>query len=277
MTIDSNLLNNAFAGALAKLEQGLAPISKLTTDFSTAAIGKSMTVDVAVIDSGTISGQASISDWESTSLSATCVPVSMYYYSNSFDLSQATSDTTDLTLNDYVAKAASKVGRGITNQVIGLFNASTQTVGNSSVAVSSFDGAALANLYPSFGMDTVALLDVDLYRKVLPQNTMSFTLADGAYGFEAGVYNTGTWSNGKIKGAGVAKNAIACAARMPNVPAGAEKSYLVMENVVLPGIGLPAQYSVWYSTKTRSLWGNITVIFGSAVADLNGIRLHTIP
>lgn len=85
-----------------------------------------------------------------------------------------------------------------------------------------------------------------------------------AMGFES-INEQTTWAGAQANsyGFGYLKDAIVIAAGTPAAPPVAGQ-LLDQRNIPMTDTGLTAQFNLWYSTKSRAVWGSYDIIFGAA-------------
>lgn len=127
----------------------------------------------------------------------------------------------------------------------------------------------LATLWSTISKSTNKGLVVtpDIYSKLIPVNADYLPLANGAYGFDQGVYYANTFSGAVsgLDGFACSREAVCIAAAKPMIDPAVSSQFQISDQVVtLDQLGLSVYWNVWGSTNNRQVNASIELMFGAA-------------
>lgn len=270
-TIASTLINEIMAqAALTKVQDKLAMLSAFTTDFSTERRGirtKTIHVPFASNNSAAVTDAT---DFEAGDTTLEDAKITLNHYSKAFYITQSDFE------NGHRLENLARHNLNVLTSKIEAVVFANITATNFSTAVSGITAGALtvANLQTLWGAipgDTkIAILKDTEFKNLLASNMEGFDIrgTKRGYGFDF-LDNTGAGfasAGAKIVGFGANPAALIMAAAIP------EKTDLVSELVssevvTVPEIGLPIEFNLWASSKTRQTWASYDVLFGCVTGD----------
>jgi hypothetical protein len=266
-TINSALIVDTVSEyGLTKLANRLAALSLFTSDFSADVKRPADVIQVALSTAGstTVTNPTDFSTIGASTLGASAVTLDHLY--QPFGLSYADIQNgikLERLVKVNMDKLADAIWAAATAPItVANFGAATVTGADSTVTPGS---ANLRALWAGVSKaDRKALIvNSGIYSNLIPTSTTSLPLAEGAYGFDAGVYYASSFpSEAKLAGFACAPEAIAMAAAAPDFSASMD-SMLVQESIVLPNLGLTIFYNVWGDPSTRNLVGSFELMFGA--------------
>ena len=275
-TINSALIVDTVAElSLTSLANRLAGLSNFASDFSGDVKRPKDVVQVALSTAGstTLTNPSAFNVIGDSTLGATAVSLNHLY--QPFGLSYADVQNgirLEKILKINMDKLADSIWAAATAPItVANFGAATVTAADSAVIPGSAELKALWAGVSKAGRKTL-IVNPGIYSNLIPNSTNSLPLAEGAYGFEGGVFYANVFpSEAKLAGFACSAEAVAMAAASPDLDA-VGNQFLVREVVPIEGLGISVSYNVWVDPSTRNLIGSMELMFGAA----KGITTGTI-
>jgi hypothetical protein len=255
------------------LANRLAALSNFSTDFSSDVKRPKDVIQVAVATAGstTLTNPSSFNVIGDSTLAATAVTLNHLY--QPFGLSY--SDVQNAVRLERLVKInldalADKIWSVATAPItVANFGAATVTGADSVVTPGSAQLRALWAGVNKAGRKAL-IVNPGIYSNLIPTSTTSLPLADGAYGFDGGVYYANLFpSEAKLAGFACSPDAIAMAAAAPALD-NVRDGMLVSEVVQLEGLGMSIYYNVWADKSTRNLVASAELMFGASKSVTSG-------
>lgn len=255
------------------LANRLAALSNFSTDFSSDVKRPKDVIQVAVATAGstTLTNPSSFNVIGDSTLAATAVTLNHLY--QPFGLSY--SDVQNAVRLERLVKInldalADKIWAVATAPItVANFGAATVTGADSVVTPGSAQLRALWAGVNKAGRKAL-IVNPGIYSNLIPTSTTSLPLADGAYGFDGGVYYANLFpSEAKLAGFACSPDAIAMASAAPALD-NVRDGMLVSEVVTLEGLGMSIYYNVWADKSTRNLVASAELMFGASKAVTSG-------
>ena len=255
------------------LANRLAALSNFSTDFSSDVKRPKDVIQVAVATAGstTLTNPSSFNVIGDSTLTATAVTLNHLY--QPFGLSY--SDVQNAVRLERLVKInldalADKIWSVATAPItVANFGAATVTGADSVVTPGSAQLRALWAGVNKAGRKAL-IVNPGIYSNLIPTSTTSLPLADGAYGFDGGVYYANLFpSEAKLAGFACSPDAIAMAAAAPALD-NVRDGMLVSEVVQLEGLGMSIYYNVWADKSTRNLVASAELMFGASKSVTSG-------
>jgi hypothetical protein len=255
------------------LANRLAALSNFSTDFSSDVKRPKDVIQVAVATAGstTLTNPSAFNVIGDSTLAATAVTLNHLY--QPFGLSY--SDVQNAVRLERLVKInldalADKIWSVATAPItVANFGAATVTGADSVVTPGSAQLRALWAGVNKAGRKAL-IVNPGIYSNLIPTSTTSLPLADGAYGFDGGVYYANLFpSEAKLAGFACSPDAIAMAAAAPALD-NVRDGMLVSEVVQLEGLGMSIYYNVWADKSTRNLVASAELMFGASKSVTSG-------
>ena len=255
------------------LANRLAALSNFSTDFSSDVKRPKDVIQVAVATAGstTLTNPSSFNVIGDSTLAATAVTLNHLY--QPFGLSY--SDVQNSVRLERLVKInldalADKIWSVATAPItVANFGAATVTGADTVVTPGSAQLRALWAGVNKAGRKAL-IVNPGIYSQLIPTSTTSLPLADGAYGFDGGVYYANLFpSEAKLAGFACSPDAIAMAAAAPALD-NVRDGMLVSEVVQLEGLGMSIYYNVWADKSTRNLVASAELMFGASKSVTSG-------
>jgi hypothetical protein len=255
------------------LANRLAALANFSTDFSSDVKRPKDVIQVAVATAGstTLTNPSTFNVIGDTTLAATAVTLNHLY--QPFGL--AYSDIQNAVRLERLVKInldalADKIWSVATAPItVANFGAATVTGADSVVTPGSAQLRALWAGVNKSGRKAL-IVNPGIYSNLIPTSTTSLPLADGAYGFDGGVYYANLFpSEAKLAGFACSPDAIAMASAAPALEE-IRDGLLVSEVVQLEGLGMSIYYNVWADKSTRSLVASAELMFGASKSVTSG-------
>ena len=255
------------------LANRLAALSNFSTDFSSDVKRPKDVIQVAVATAGstTLTNPTSFNVIGDSTLTATAVTLNHLY--QPFGLSY--SDVQNAVRLERLVKInldalADKIWATATAPItVANFGAATVTGADTVVTPGSAQLRALWAGVNKAGRKAL-IVNPGIYSQLIPTSTTSLPLADGAYGFDGGVYYANLFpSEAKLAGFACSPDAIAMAAAAPALD-NVRDGMLVSEVVQLEGLGMSIYYNVWADKSTRNLVASAELMFGASKSVTSG-------
>ena len=255
------------------LANRLAALSNFSTDFSSDVKRPKDVIQVAVATAGstTLTNPSTFNVIGDSTLAATSVTLNHLY--QPFGLSY--SDVQNAVRLERLVKInldalADKIWAVATAPItVANFGAATVTAADTAVTPGSAQLKALWAGVSKAGRKAL-IVNPGIYSQLIPTSTTSLPLADGAYGFDGGVYYASSFpSEAKLAGFACAPEALAMAAAAPALE-NIRDGMLVSEVVTLEGLGMSIYYNVWADKSTRNLVASAELMFGASKSVTSG-------
>ena len=255
------------------LANRLAALSNFSTDFSSDVKRPKDVIQVAVATAGstTLTNPSAFNVIGDSTLAATAVTLNHLY--QPFGLSY--SDVQNAVRLERLVKInldalADKIWSVATAPItVANFGAATVTGADSVVTPGSAQLRALWAGVNKAGRKAL-IVNPGIYSNLIPTSTTSLPLADGAYGFDGGVYYANLFpSEAKLAGFACSPDAIAMASAAPALE-NVRDGMLVSEVVTLEGLGMSIYYNVWADKSTRNLVASAELMFGASKSVTSG-------
>lgn len=266
-TIDTDLLLDTLSlEAINYLGNVLAPLSAYARKFTSNALPQTKAVQVPVVTGGSATLK-NPSNFENGDADTSNIPVTVDHYSQPFHLTSAQQNQR-LEIVTLAQSKLNTLATTIAGVVTQHFTTANFTATPVTVAQSSFAAANAKALLGQLGKNPRKnlILDSVAFAQFAPENKNAFQLGEsGAYGFN-GVFQQTTWAGATTNVYGVAcgTDAICVAAGIPEMhPSGREAMY-EQRTITIPGIELPVQINMWWSSATRTIWCSYDIMFGAA-------------
>ena len=266
---------------IPNLKSALVPLNAFTTDFSADIAQMGATVTTRYATQPTAVDLSSGYTSQNTELTALTVTLSRFYgWVYGFNDVERSKSAVNL-LDIFVAPAVQAIGVDVFGQLWNLVNDT-----NYPAAAATELTVTAAN----FDRDDVADLATQLTTNKVPKMGRSLILAPGHYGALAkdlnaadsagqtttigehniprlhgfDVYESPECDANSVSVAGLAchRNNILMAARAVDFPAEAAAAGVEVQNVVVPGLGLPVQFRRWYDANAGELKVSVGVLYG---------------
>lgn len=264
-------------GAITDLQNVWAPLAAFTLDYDPDAYKPNAVCIVKHVTAGTAT-QVDATDFEANG-NTTVAPISItpHQYTQNFQVSNSDLNN-GLRMADLVTLNTALFANAVIEAAM------------VPITVANFGAAVVTSSAAAFGYSDLATLQAAL--KKSPRKNL---ILDGAYiarvsnvpGFfqPAGVLggspsawrgfgwdivaNNTNWAGAGANIVGFACNpqAIAAVVGLPLTPGGIPGGILAMNTEQVPGLNITVAAFTWFSTKTRTMWQSLDVIFGDAAAD----------
>jgi hypothetical protein len=255
------------------LANRLAALANFSTDFSSDVKRPKDVVQVAVATAGstTLTNPTSFNSIGDSTLAATSVTLNHLY--QPFGLSYADVQNAvrlERLVKINLDKLADSIWAAATAPItVANFGAATVTAADSAVTPGSAQLKALWAGVNKAGRKAL-IVNPGIYSQLIPTSTTSLPLADGAYGFDGGVYYANLFpSEAKLAGFACSPDAIAMASAAPALD-NVRDGMLVSEVVQLEGLGMSIYYNVWADKSTRALVASAELMFGASKSVTSG-------
>jgi hypothetical protein len=263
---------------LSNLCQILAPTKNFWSECSPDPMCPGREIQVAVGTAGS-NAQENPTDFEIGDTTLTAIAVQPVHINKSFHITNADYEKC-FRLEKLAAINSDLFGQAIWNKINPLLT-NTNFPLIVADAAASWGPDSLKKVYAQLKCSSKHLiLDPALYASVMFSTAggCCFPLTQdsgpGAYGFQSISEHT-YWANAPAGTLGFAfcPAAIIFASGIPPMPP-ACGSIIESRNFTVPGVGLTAQFNVWCSSKSRTLWASYDVIVGVAPGpSCNGVRI----
>jgi hypothetical protein len=275
-TISASLVLDKMASSvLTVLGNRLAPLRAFSTDFTTDILTQQANVQVKKATTGS-APQTNPTDFETGDTTLTNVNVLVNHVSKSFQITSKEYNQ-QFRLEDLFQINAQLFADNIMNRAIAPVTAANFPT-NVTIAQASFSATNAKTLWGSVAksMRRHLLLDGVGFANLLPTSGENFQLAGegsssyrpGAYGYDGIILNTNwTGAGANIYGFACGPEAVAVAAGIPDIPDAVAAQLYGSRLIAIEQLGLTVQLNYWGSTKTRTDWASIDVMFGSALGD----------
>jgi hypothetical protein len=255
------------------LANRLAALANFSTDFSSDVKRPKDVVQVAVATAGstTLTNPTSFNSIGDSTLAATSVTLNHLY--QPFGLSYADVQNAvrlERLVKINLDKLADSIWAAATAPItVANFGAATVTGADTVVTPGSAQLKALWAGVNKAGRKAL-IVNPGIYSQLIPTSTTSLPLADGAYGFDGGVYYANLFpSEAKLAGFACSPDAIAMASAAPALD-NVRDGMLVSEVVQLEGLGMSIYYNVWADKSTRALVASAELMFGASKSVTSG-------
>lgn len=255
------------------LANRLAALANFSTDFSSDVKRPKDVIQVAVATAGstTLTNPTSFNSIGDSTLAATSVTLNHLY--QPFGLSYADVQNAvrlERLVKINLDKLADSIWAAATAPItVANFGAATVTGADSVVTPGSAQLKALWAAVNKSGRKAL-IVNPGIYSQLIPTSTTSLPLADGAYGFDGGVYYANLFpSEAKLAGFACSPDAIAMASAAPALD-NVRDGMLVSEVVQLEGLGMSIYYNVWADKQTRALVASAELMFGASKSVTSG-------
>jgi hypothetical protein len=255
------------------LANRLAALSNFSTDFSSDVKRPKDVVQVAIATAGssTLTNPSSFNSIGDSTLSATAVTLNHLYQPFGLSYSDVQNAVRlERLVKINLDKLADSIWAAATAPItVANFGAATVTGADSVVTPGSAQLRALWAGVNKSGRKAL-IVNPGIYSNLIPTSTTSLPLADGAYGFDGGVYYANLFpSEAKLAGFACSPDAIAMASAAPSLD-NVRDGMLVSEVVQLEGLGMSIYYNVWADKSTRNLIASAELMFGASKAVTSG-------
>lgn len=273
------VVDTAASMAITVLQSRLAPLRAFSLDFSSDVINPLAGLQVGVVaDTGAVTTNPA--NFESGDTTVNATKVQPVHYSKGFGLT-----STELNQGHRLERIMRINLHALANALIDAALVPVTTV-NFGVAVvtttASFitAGGGSQTLWAALknGTSRALVIDGSLFATMLPTTKESFVPGEGgAYGWDGGIFMNNRW-NGAVtncKGFAASPEALAFAARVPEMDASVAQLLAAQELITIPDLGLSVQFNLWGSVATRSVRASFDLCFGAKEADTSALKLIT--
>jgi hypothetical protein len=298
-TFSSSLVvDTGTRAAVTVLQNRLAPLNALSTDFSSDVVDplRKLQVGVATASAAAVSNPTSFAVAGSTLSNAA---ITMTHISAGFGLTSQQLNQ-GFRLEKLMKIALRKLADAVMDNVltpIGAGTVGSPTFGTAYTSAITTSNALPGNTFISAALGTIwasisnssskaLILDGSYYQYLLPQTGFNLDVAQkGAYGFENGIYLNNRWTgvtggtdnglNGTtrtIKGLVASEEAMAVATAIPYIDPAVASLLQLSEVIEIPDLGVAVNLNIWADQSTRSLYGSYDLAVGSAVADTSAMK-----
>jgi hypothetical protein len=273
----------ATAEAVTVLQNRLAPLRAFASDFSNEMVALPATgaplqkIQVPIASSATAVTTNPVS-FESGGTTLTAAEIQPVHYSAQFGLT-STEINQGHRLQRVMRIKLHTLADAIIDAVIA--NVTTTNFGAAVVTTSgNFVSTGMPALWSALknGTSRTLVLDGSLYSALLPTTKENFNLGEnGAYGWDGGIYMNNRFSGGvaNLKGFAASSEALAFAARVPEMDPAVASLLFSQESILIPDLGISVQLNLWGSTASRSLRASFDLVFGAKNADNSALKLVT--
>lgn len=249
------------------LANRLAPLRVFTTDFSSDVKKPADTIQVPIVSatSATSVNPTNFEPGSAVTVGKTTVTldhVVQFFGIDQADLAQGhrLERLVQINLQALADKLWSIAITPITTVNFGAATVTTTTITPGS--------GHLAKLWAAVSKASTKSLVVNptIYSNLIPVNADYLPLANGAYGFEGGVYYASNFTGAVsgLDGFACSREAVVVASAAPAIDASVAQQFAVSESVTLEQLGMTVGYNIWGSTANRQVNASIEVMFGSA-------------
>ena len=255
------------------LANRLAALSNFSTDFSSDVKRPKDVIQVAVatVGSTTLTNPSSFNVIGDSTLAATAVTLNHLYQPFGLSYSDVQNAVRlERLVKINLDKLADSIWAAATAPItVANFGAATVTGADTVVTPGSAQLKALWAGVNKAGRKAL-IVNPGIYSQLIPTSTTSLPLADGAYGFDGGVYYANLFpSEAKLAGFACSPDAIAMASAAPALD-NVRDGMLVSEVVTLEGLGMSIYYNVWADKSTRNLVASAELMFGASKSVTSG-------
>ena len=273
-TIAAQLIVDTLAAqSQTVLANRLAALSNFSTDFSSDVKRPKDVIQVAVATAGstTLTNPSAFNVIGDSTLAATAVTLNHLYQPFGLSYSDVQNAVRlERLVKINLDKLADSIWAAATAPItVANFGAATVTAADSAVTPGSAQLKALWAGVNKAGRKAL-IVNPGIYSQLIPTSTTSLPLADGAYGFDGGVYYANLFpSEAKLAGFACSPDAIAMASAAPALE-NVRDGMLVSEVVTLEGLGMSIYYNVWADKSTRNLVASAELMFGASKSVTSG-------
>lgn len=264
--IDADLLLDSLSERVkTTLGPVLAPLNAFAQDFTQGELpAQTKYVQVPIV-TATDSVQTNPTDFETGDTNTSNVAVQINHYSKSFHVTSAQLNQ-KMQLDMFLDKNIQTFANKIIDVALAPVTV-TNFTSNISLAQASIAAANLQTAWAAIAGNASkrVLLDATAYSKLLPTSLTAIDVRQsGAYGFDQFHLNTRwTGAGTNVYGFACGPGAVAMAAGIPVKGAGAQQ-LVSSRTITLDGLGLTVELNSWFSSKTRSQWASLDVMFGAS-------------
>lgn len=267
-SFDSGLVVASISqNAQTVLANRLAPLRLFTTDFSADVKKAKETIQVPLV-TATAATSVNPTNFEpGSSVTVGKATVTLDHVVQFFGITQADlalghrlDNLIKINMDALAAKIWSLAITPITTVNFGAATITTTTITPGSGQLATLWAAVSKS--PAKGL----VVTPSIYSNLIPTSSLSLALANGAYGFENGVYyaNSFTGAVTGLDGFACSKEAVAVASALPLVDPSVSNSFYVNEVVSIEELGLQVLMTIHGSQASREVTATMEVMFGAA-------------
>jgi len=276
--LDADLVVDSLAdGAIATPSTKLAPLNAFSATIKHEPLNRG-NLQVTVVD-GAATGQQNPTNFEAGNSTTTNVAVAINHETLSFHVSNDDRES-GLTLEKLAEKNAGAFALQLSKiwtakMLVATFGPSTQVDAWANFGTADLpEILALAKNYSKKSL----ILDAPHWSALMPTDRNAFKYGEEqrGWGFD-GVHLQTDWTSatvsaGTLVGVVCDDSALAVAAGRPaSLPN--DKEFLRIDEIIIPGIGLPITQCIWFNRAKREIWCSYELMFGAAAADTGAAEI----
>jgi hypothetical protein len=250
------------------LANRLAPLRLFTTDFSNEVKKAKDTIQVPIVSATSATAVNPTNFEPGSDVTVGKATVTLDHVAQFFGISQA-----DLALGHRLENLIKINVDALADKLwsIAITPVTTVNFGAATVTTTTITPGSghLASLWSKISKSTNKGLVVtpSIYSALIPTNADFLPLANGAYGFDQGIYYANSFSGAVtgLDGFACSREAVCVASAKPMIDPAVSSQFQISDQVVtLDQLGLSVYWNVWGSTNNRQVNASIEVMFGAA-------------
>jgi hypothetical protein len=249
------------------LANRLAPLRIFTTDFSNEVKKAKDTVVVPIVSATSATAVNPTNFEPGSDVTVGKAVVTLDHVAQFFGISQA-----DLALGHRLENLIAINVNALADKLwsIAITPVTTVNYGAATVTTTTITPGSghLASLWSAISKSTNKGLVVtpSIYSALIPTNADFLPLAQGAYGFDQGIYYANSFSGAVtgLDGFACSREAVCVAAAKPMIDPAVSSQFQISDQVVtIEDLGLSVYWNVWGSTSNRQVNASIELMFGA--------------
>jgi hypothetical protein len=249
------------------LANRLAPLRIFTTDFSNEVKKAKDTVVVPIVSATSATAVNPTNFEPGSDVTVGKAVVTLDHVAQFFGISQA-----DLALGHRLENLIAINVNALADKLwsIAITPVTTVNYGAAVVTTTTITPGSghLATLWSTISKSTNKGLVVtpSIYSALIPTNADFLPLAQGAYGFDQGIYYANSFSGAVagLDGFACSREAVCVAAAKPMIDPAVSSQFQISDQVVtIEDLGLSVYWNVWGSTNNRQVNASIELMFGA--------------
>jgi hypothetical protein len=250
------------------LANRLAPLRLFTTDFSNEVKKAKDTIQVPIVSATSATAVNPTNFEPGSDVTVGKATVTLDHVAQFFGISQS-----DLALGHRLENLIKINVDALADKLwsIAITPVTTVNYGAATVTTTTITPGSghLASLWSKISKSNNKGLVVtpSIYSALIPTNADFLPLANGAYGFDQGIYYANSFSGAVagLDGFACSREAVCVASAKPMIDPAVSSQFQISDQVVtLDQLGLSVYWNVWGSTNNRQVNASIEVMFGAA-------------
>ena len=250
------------------LANRLAPLRLFTTDFSNEVKKAKDTIQVPIVSATSATAVNPTNFEPGSDVTVGKATVTLDHVAQFFGISQS-----DLALGHRLENLIKINVDALADKLwsIAITPVTTVNYGAATVTTTTITPGSghLASLWSKISKSNNKGLVVtpSIYSALIPTNADFLPLANGAYGFDQGIYYANSFSGAVagLDGFACSREAVCVASAKPMIDPAVSSQFQISDQVVtLDQLGLSVYWNVWGSTNNRQVNASIELMFGAA-------------